>query len=393
MKYSEFVASRKERSEANGCSSFGGFATKYIKGKFFMDVHPPLAKLLITLAGWLAGFDGNFDFKEIGKDYLAPGVPYVAMRMLPAVLGVLVVPIIFLTLKAAGNSTVTAVLGAGLIIFENGLVTQSRLILLDSPLVTFTAFTALAWTSFLNLHEQGPSKAFGLNWWYWLVMTGLGLGATASTKWVGLFTIAWVGCLTILQLWFLLGDAKNVSPRTWFNHFFARVFCLIIIPVGFYMFMFAIHFLCLVNPGDGDGFMSSEFQATLNSKGMHSVPADVAYGSRVSIRHHNTHGGYLHSHNHMYPGGSKQQQITLYPHKDENNQWLLENQTNPDGGIEGYESISPLAFIEDGAQVRLYHLTTDRRLHSHDVRPPVSEEEWQNEVSYVITKTQCGTHY
>ena len=51
-----------------------------------MDVHPPLAKLLLTLAGWLAGFDGEFDFKDIGKDYLEPGVPYVAMRMLPAYL-------------------------------------------------------------------------------------------------------------------------------------------------------------------------------------------------------------------------------------------------------------------------------------------------------------------
>jgi len=82
-----------------------------------MDVHPPLAKLLITLAGWLAGFDGTFDFKEIGKDYLATDVPYVAMRMLPAVLGIFVVPIIFLTLKAAGSSTAAASLGAGLVIF------------------------------------------------------------------------------------------------------------------------------------------------------------------------------------------------------------------------------------------------------------------------------------
>jgi len=90
---------------------------KYIKGRFFMDVHPPLAKLLITLAGWLAGFDGNFDFKEIGKDYLEPGVPYVAMRMLPAVCGILVVPTIFLTLKAAGCATASATLAAGLIIF------------------------------------------------------------------------------------------------------------------------------------------------------------------------------------------------------------------------------------------------------------------------------------
>ena len=95
---------------------------------------------------------------------------------------------------------------------ENGLLTQSRLILLDSPLIVFTAFTALAWTCFTNQHEQGPSKAFDASWWFWLVATGLGLGATVSVKWVGLFTIAWVGSLTIVQLWILIGDAKTVTP-------------------------------------------------------------------------------------------------------------------------------------------------------------------------------------
>ena len=82
-----------------------------------MDVHPPLAKLLITLAGWLAGFDGNFDFKEIGKDYLEPGVPYVAMRMFPAICGILLAPTMFLTLRAVGCRTATAFMGAGLIVF------------------------------------------------------------------------------------------------------------------------------------------------------------------------------------------------------------------------------------------------------------------------------------
>lgn len=100
-------------------SSFGGFASKYIKGKFFMDVHPPLAKLLITLFGWLAGFNGDFDFKEIGKDYLEPGVPYVAMRLFPAICGILLVPTVFLTLKATGCRTATAALGAAFIIFGN----------------------------------------------------------------------------------------------------------------------------------------------------------------------------------------------------------------------------------------------------------------------------------
>ena len=177
-----------------------------------MDVHPPLAKLLLTLAGWLAGFDGEFDFKDIGKDYVEPGVPYVAMRLLPALMGVMTVPTIFLTLKATGCRTMTAAMGAGLVIFENGLLTQSRLILLDSPLIIFTAFTALAWMCFTNEHEQGPSKAFDASWWFWLVATGLGLGATVSVKWVGLFTIAWVGTLTIVQLCILLGDTVTVTP-------------------------------------------------------------------------------------------------------------------------------------------------------------------------------------
>ncbi|KAK2064902.1 dolichyl-phosphate-mannose-protein mannosyltransferase [Colletotrichum caudatum] len=367
---------------------FGGFASKYIKGRFFMDVHPPLAKMLIALTGWLAGFNGDFDFKEIGKDYLEPGVPYVAMRMFPAVCGILLAPLMFLTLKTTGCRTATALMGSCLIIFENGLLTQARLILLDSPLMVATAFTALSFQSFTNQHEQGPEKAFQLSWWFWLLMTGLGLGTTVSIKWVGLFTIAWVGSLTLVQLWVLLGDTKNVTPRLWAKHFMARAFALIIIPLGFYMAMFAIHFLCLVNPGDGDGFMSSEFQSTLNSKGMQDVAADVAFGSRVSIRHVNTQGGYLHSHPLMYPTGSKQQQITLYPHKDENNIWLLENQTQPLGvngeqinGTQAWNNLPEPVFIKDGDVIRLYHMPTFRRLHSHDVRPPVTEADWQNEVS------------
>jgi dolichyl-phosphate-mannose-protein mannosyltransferase len=179
-----------------------------------------------------------------------------------------------------------------------------------------------------------------------------------------------------------------LPQRLWFKHFVARAYCLILIPMTFYMAMFAIHFTCLVNPGDGDGFMSSEFQATLNSKRMKDVPADVVMGSRVSIRHVNTQGGYLHSHPLMYPTGSKQQQITLYPHKDENNVWLLENQTQPLGvdgepinGTYAWDSLPQPEFIKDGAVLRLYHTQTNRRLHSHDVRPPVTEADWQNEVS------------
>ena len=46
---------------------FGKFAGKYIKTRYYVDVLPPLAKLLITLAGWMFGYNGDFDFKDIGK--------------------------------------------------------------------------------------------------------------------------------------------------------------------------------------------------------------------------------------------------------------------------------------------------------------------------------------
>ncbi|KAG8767091.1 hypothetical protein FRC12_006454 [Ceratobasidium sp. 428] len=354
---------------------FGNFASKYIKTRYFVDVHPPLAKLLITLAAFIGGFDGHFDFKDIGKEY-DENTPYVLMRLLPGVLGVAVVPLTYLTLRALDCRATTAILGSALVTFENGLITQSRLILLDSPLIFFTALTAFFWVGFSNEDVQRP---FTEQWWTWLALTGLSLGAVVSCKWVGLFTIATVGVCTLRQLWLLLGDLR-VTPRLFVKHFLARALCLIILPILFYMAMFEIHFGILQNSGDGDGFMSSQFIHSLGGKGMSDTYADVALGSIISMRHLNTQGGYLHSHLHNYPGGSKQQQITLYPHIDGNNDWRIINGTF-DGHPDFDWTTEPLAPVRNGMTIRFEHVATSKRLHSHDVRPPVSDVDFQNEVS------------
>ncbi|CDZ98262.1 glycosyltransferase family 39 protein [Phaffia rhodozyma] len=349
---------------------FGGFASKYIRHTFFMDVHPPLAKLLITFAAWLGGYQGGVDdFKDIAKEYDA-SVPYVMMRLLPGLLGVSLVPLTYLTLRSLSCTTTTSLLGSSLVLFDNALVAQSRLILLDSPLIFFTATTIFSYCRFSNEDAHAP---FQRSWWRWLLSTGLNLGFVASCKWVGLFTIATVGFSTVIQLWTLLGDIK-VKPRMWARHFVARLAGLVMVPILVYMFTFRVHFWLLHSSGEGDGFMSSEFQHTLRGHGMADTFAEVAYGSTVSIRHYNTQGGYLHSHPHNYPSGSQQQQITLYPHKDDNNDWLIVNTTH--SVQEG-----PIKYVKDGDQVKLLHKGTEKRLHSHDVRPPISEVDFQQEVS------------
>ncbi|KAM0750753.1 glycosyltransferase family 39 protein [Meredithblackwellia eburnea MCA 4105] len=363
---------------------FGGFANKYIQSRFFMDVHPPLAKLLITLMAWISGFKGgSFDFKDIGREYGPDHVPYLFMRSLPATMGLLLIPLSYLTLRALQTRPTTALLGSLLVMFDNGLTTQSRFILLDSPLIFFTALSVFFWAGFSNENDtprdrHGRVGPFSRRWWLWLTLTGLALGAVVSCKWVGLFTIATVGVLTIVQLWTLLGDVRVPIPLL-AKHFLARAVCLIAVPVVFYMSMFAIHFAILSNSGEGDGFMSSEFQHTLIGHGMEDTFQDVMVGSHITIRHLHTQGGYLHSHPSTYPGGSKQQQVTLYPHRDDNNIWLILNTTKSDD-IDP-ETHSPPTPIMNGAFVVLHHIATNKKLHSHDIRAPVTEVDYQNEVS------------
>ncbi|KAG2195696.1 hypothetical protein INT47_012917 [Mucor saturninus] len=346
---------------------FGGFATKYIKTRFFMDVHPPLAKMLIALVGKLAGLDG-FDFKDIGKDYLEENVPYVIMRVFCGITGLLVVPIAYLTVRSAGHSIAAGLVAAFMVCYENGLIANNRLILLDPPLLFFTAATTLMW---VNFHGQ-KRKPFTLWWYVWLAMTGLGLGLTVSCKWVGLFTIATIGTSTLKGLWELWGNTR-VSSSVFLRHFGARALCLIVLPVAVYLLMFRIHFHILPNSGEGDGFMSPEFQQTLDGHTSINTPVDIAFGSKVFIRHVATRGGYLHSHPHNYPTGSKQQQVTLYPHRDDNNWWTITKVKDV--------NTTDIEYIKDGDIITFKHADTNKRLHSHDIRPPMTDIEYHNEVS------------
>ncbi|KAG2733816.1 hypothetical protein G9P44_003341 [Scheffersomyces stipitis] len=349
---------------------FGGFAKDYFAGEFFLDVHPPLVKLIYYWIAVLFGWNGQFTFEEIGNLY-DKDVPYVIMRLFPALCGIFTVVLTFLTLRLTNCRSFVALFGAFLVLIENSLVTQSRFILLDSPLLFFMSI------SIYGLMKQRVCQPFTKQWFKSLLLAGMGLGMTVSTKLTGLYTIAWVGLLTIVELWDYLGDL-NVTMRQWYTHFAARFVALVCVPVTIYLSVFYLHFLSLPFNGSGSGAMSPIFKSTLlDSDFLTNEPVEVSYGSTVTIKHNNLEE-YLHSHDHNYPRGSQEQQVSLYGFSpDENNEWIIETKNKAREG----QLQKNFKAVLDGDTIRLFHKQTGKYLHVNDIRPPISEHDYSNEVS------------
>jgi dolichyl-phosphate-mannose-protein mannosyltransferase len=137
-------------------------------------VHPPLAKLMIAGAGYLLGFDGQFDFANIGDNYIEHQVPYIGLRALPAILNVICTALIYGIMKQSGYSLAICVLSTAMYIFDNAMVTQNRLILLDSMLLVFMLATMYNYIRFRKLRHQ----SFSVEWWFWLINTGVFMAFT-----------------------------------------------------------------------------------------------------------------------------------------------------------------------------------------------------------------------
>ncbi|EZA46543.1 Protein O-mannosyl-transferase, partial [Ooceraea biroi] len=102
------------------------------------------------------------------------------------------------------------------------------------------------------------------------------------------------------------------------------------------------------------------------------MPRQLAYGATITLKNHRTGGGYLHSHWHLYPEGvgARQQQITTYSHKDDNNLWLVKK-------FDTDAIPAEPELVRHGDLVRLEHTITRRNLHSHKEIAPISKKHYQ----------------
>ncbi|KAH8028700.1 hypothetical protein HPB51_018124 [Rhipicephalus microplus] len=271
-------------------------------------------------------------------------------RQFCALLGSMVPPFCFVIVWELSHSLPAAVLASSLVIFDVGLVTLSQYILLD-PILMF--FIVGAFMSIVVFKAQS-NRPFTKMWWTWLVVSGVFLSCAISVKFVGLFVILLVGFYTAYDLWELLGDLEKPLVLVG-KHFVSRALCLILLPMCLYMLYFYVHLHVLYKSGSGDGFFSSEFQSRLKGNSLYkaSMPREVAYGAQITLKNHRTGGAYLHSHWHLYPEGlgARQQQVTTYSHKDDNNNWIIkkyDQEPNPKN--------KTVELVRNGDLIRLEHV-------------------------------------
>lgn len=196
---------------------FGKFGSHYLKREFYFDVHPPLGKMLVGLAGLLSGYDGTFGF-ESGSTY-PDTVPYVAMRVILATFGVALVPLGWYTAVELGMSWMACHLVALMVLCGECALDnlyariydadqrpgRCRLVVhipihsfglyvvvlhvhyrllprqIPQPTIPVREYPYSDYARSIQLTDTGrscthPSRSFSFDWWLWLGLTGYSIG-------------------------------------------------------------------------------------------------------------------------------------------------------------------------------------------------------------------------
>lgn len=211
-------------------------ALRYLNGTYFFDLHPPLGKLL--LAGWAKLF--GISAAPQSTD------PAVALRVLPALAGTALIAVFYLFLRELTASRKVATFGAALLLLDNAILVESRLILIDSMLFLFGLGA-------LTLYLASRRHA-GRAHWILLIGSAVLAGMAASTKLTGLAALGVIGLVWL---------AQTLRERVNWKRALAQAACLLVAPALVYVSVFAVHFSLLTHTGPGDAFMSQQFQSTL----------------------------------------------------------------------------------------------------------------------------------
>ncbi len=235
---------------------FGKFITAYCctKERFF-DIHPPHAKLLIAGTAYLLGYRGQHTFEHIGQPY--GDVSPFALLFFPAAVGTILPLLVYILLRRLKTSPPASFFGGALILFDNAVTVQTRIIALDGLLLAAILGSLFAYLSADNIirgegknHTKPQSK---LTAWCLFFASGGLAGLAVGSKFTGL--VAGGLIVAILTVWcFRIKSSREILD-------WIRAICLVSLgAVIVYTAGWALHFAILQKPGSGDAWRVPEWK-------------------------------------------------------------------------------------------------------------------------------------
>jgi dolichyl-phosphate-mannose-protein mannosyltransferase len=216
---------------------FGRFVNAYLGSHaYYFDVHPPHGKLLIAGIAALGGYEGDQSFARIHEPYeqVRPWL----MRIVPALSGVAIPLLGFAILLQLGGSPWAAFLAGWMLVLDNGLLIQTRIIALDGFMV---ASILAACSAGLRGVGRPPSIRRVL----WICASGVCAGAAVGIKWTGLAGIGFLGLL-------LIADLLRRRDLAALRRFGMDAGLITACATAVYLAGWALHFSWLDQPGPGD---------------------------------------------------------------------------------------------------------------------------------------------
>jgi dolichyl-phosphate-mannose--protein O-mannosyl transferase len=198
-------------------------------------------------------------YEHIGQSY--GSVATLPLRLFPAIMGFLLPLLVYVLFRQLGAGSAAAFFGAALIILDNSLTIQTRIIALDGLLLVSTVGSLVAYfaakkrersTWALVKYEDRLSRwrdlfgriDFKKEGWLFVLAGGV-TGLAVGTKFTGLLA---GGLLFVLFLAWLVQVQNYLEVRR-----VAAASILVIVGAAFVYFLgWAVHFMLLTEPGSGD---------------------------------------------------------------------------------------------------------------------------------------------
>jgi len=166
---------------------FATYATNYVAHIPFFDIHPPLGKFIFSLPLYFFSkqslaespfiqlvHNTRIEYKILGRSF--SNFPYIPLRAVSALFGVLLVFSTFLFVRELTKNNTAAFLSAFFITLENSLLIETRFILLDGMFLSFSFF---ALWQFLKQKDSG-------------IYSGILWGCALATKLIGIIFLPFI---------------------------------------------------------------------------------------------------------------------------------------------------------------------------------------------------------